>query len=217
MNAYWNSGIFFVRKDSIINSFINLQPEIFKFTFDAVQKSKLKNNVYYLKKSSFNKIKEISFDYAILEKHKKIVGIKTHILWSDMGSWKELYRYFKSSRSKKYIKKNSFYRPWGKYVNLFNGKGFLLKEIIVNPRSSISLQKHQYRSEKWTVIAGNPKITINNRKFFKKPNESVEIPKGAKHRIENPFKKPVKIAEVQIGSILKESDITRFSDIYGRV
>ena len=79
------------------------------------------------------------------------------------------------------------------------------------------MQKHYYRSEKWTVIAGRPKITINNRKFFREPNQSVVIPKGAIHRIENPFKKPVKIVEAQIGSILKETDIVRFSDIYGRI
>jgi mannose-1-phosphate guanylyltransferase/mannose-6-phosphate isomerase len=97
------------------------------------------------------------------------------------------------------------------------GKGFLLKELIINPKSSISLQKHLYRSERWTIISGQPKITINKNKFFKNPNESVFIPRGAIHRIENPFNKPVQIVEVQTGSILKETDITRYKDIYGRV
>ena len=58
---------------------------------------------------------------------------------------------------------------------------------------------------------------IKTGNFFKKINESIFIPKGAVHRIENPFKKPVQIAEVQIGSILKESDIIRYKDIYGRI
>ena len=62
-----------------------------------------------------------------------------------------------------------------------------------------------------------PKITINKKKFFKKPNETAYIPKGALHRIENLFKKQVKIMEVQTGMILKESDIVRYKDIYGRV
>ena len=61
------------------------------------------------------------------------------------------------------------------------------------------------------------KITINKKIFFKEANESVLIPKGAVHRIENPFKKPVKIMEVQIGAILKETDIVRYKDVYGRV
>ena len=67
------------------------------------------------------------------------------------------------------------------------------------------------------ITQGKPKITINNNKFFKNENESVFIPMGSIHRIENYFKKPVKIIEVQTGSILKESDIVRYQDIYGRV
>ena len=100
---------------------------------------------------------------------------------------------------------------------MFAGNGFLLKELIINAKSSISLQKHNYRSERWTIISGKPKITINKTKFFKKPNDTVFIPKGTIHRIENKFNKPVQIAEVQTGSILKETDIIRFKDIYGRV
>ena len=79
------------------------------------------------------------------------------------------------------------------------------------------MQKHTYRSERWTIISGRPKITINSNKFFKNPNETAYIPKGAIHRIENPFDEPVQIVEVQTGSILKESDIVRYRDIYGRV
>ena len=82
--------------------------------------------------------------------------------------------------------------------------------------SSISLQKHHYRSEHWTVTSGKPKITINKKIYHKKVNETVFIPKGAIHRIENPSKKPVKIMEVQTGLILKETDIVRYQDIYGR-
>ena len=72
MDGYWNSGIFFSRKDSIINSYVNFQPKLFKYSYESVRKSNLNNNVYYLNKAYFKKIKEISFDYAILEKHKKI-------------------------------------------------------------------------------------------------------------------------------------------------
>ena len=104
-----------------------------------------------------------------------------------------------------------------KYINLFNGKGFLIKELVINPRSSISLQKHKFRAEHWTVVSGNPLITINRKKFIKKINETILVPKGATHRIENPNNIPVVIMEVQKGSILKESDIVRYKDIYGRV
>ena len=87
----------------------------------------------------------------------------------------------------------------------------------MNSKSSISLQKHKHRSEHWTITSGKPVITINKRKFFKNANETVFIPQGAIHRIENPFKKPVKIMEIQTGAILKETDIIRYKDIYGRV
>ena len=79
------------------------------------------------------------------------------------------------------------------------------------------MQRHRYRSEHWTIISGRPKITINKNKFFKNTNETAFIPKGAVHRIENLFNKPVQIIEVQTGSILKENDIVRYKDIYGRV
>ena len=92
-----------------------------------------------------------------------------------------------------------------------------MKELIVKAKSSISLQKHHHRSEHWMITQGKPKITINKNKFYKKPFESVFIPTGAIHRIENKFKKPVKILEIQTGPILKETDIVRYQDIYGRI
>ena len=215
--AYWNSGMFFLRKDSIIYNFKKYSPTIYKHCLKAVQKAKLKNHTYYLNKSSFNKATKKSFDYAILEKTKKINAIKLDIPWSDLGSWREISKMYLKNKSKYFRKKNVFYRPWGKYINLFEGKGFLVKELTVNSKSSISLQKHHHRSEHWMVTQGTPKITINNNKFFKKKSQSAFIPKGAVHRIENLYKKPVKIIEVQTGSILKESDIVRYQDIYGRI
>jgi len=215
--GYWNSGILFARKDSIINNFRRYQPQMLHQCIKAVYKSKVSKNVYYLDKKSFEKIREESFDYAILEKSKNIYGIKLNILWSDLGSWNEISNIYKRNRSKYFNINNVFYRPWGKYTNLYHGKGFLVKELVVNSKSSISLQKHKFRSEHWTVTSGKPKITINKRKFFKKVNETAFIPQGAMHRIENPFKKPVKIMEVQTGGVLKETDIIRYKDIYGRV
>ncbi len=215
--AYMNSGMFFIRKDSIIRNFKKYQDKIFENCSSSINNAKIKRNIYYLKKESFKKLKEISFDYAILEKSKNINGIKLNIPLTDLGNWKEIWKFFKKNKSKNKIKRNTFYRPWGKYINLFSGKGFLLKELIINPLSSISLQKHNHRSERWTIISGRPRITINKNKFYKNPNDVAIIPKGAIHRIENRFKKPVQIVEVQTGPILKETDIIRYKDIYGRV
>ena len=215
--GYWNSGIFFARKDSIINNFKKYQFKTLKLCIYSVNRSKISKNVYYLNKKSFKKIQEKSFDYAILEKSKNINGIKLNIPWSDLGSWKEISNIFKKNKSRYFKKSNVFYRPWGKYINLYSGKGFLVKELVVDAKSSISLQRHRHRSEHWTVTAGKPKITINKRKFFKNINETAFIPQGAIHRIENPFKKAVKIIEIQTGAILKETDIIRYKDVYGRV
>ena len=119
---------------------------------------------------------------------------------------------------KLYIKKkNIFHRPWGRYVNLFSGKNFLIKELYVKPKGILSLQKHFHRSEHWFITQGSPKITLNKKIFIREVNETIFIPLGAVHRIENPNKNPVKIIEAQLGSILKETDIVRFKDIYGRV
>ena len=215
--GYWNSGMFFLRKDSIINNFKKYQPKTYKSCLASVNKAKYKNNTYYLNKSSFVKSVEKSFDYAILEKTKNINAIKLDIPWSDLGSWREISKIYNKDKAKYFKKKNVYYRPWGRYVNLFEGKSFLVKELIVKAKSSISLQKHHHRSEHWMITQGKPKITINKNKFYKKPFESVFIPTGAIHRIENNFKKSVKILEIQTGPILKETDIVRYQDIYGRI
>ena len=158
-----------------------------------------------------------SFDYAILEKSKDINAIKLNIPWTDLGSWKEITNLFRKNKSKYFKKNNVFYRPWGKYTNLFSGKGFLIKELVINPKSSISLQKHNYRSEHWVISSGKAKISINKKTCIKNNGDTAFIPKGSLHRIENPYSKPVIIMEAQVGAILKETDIVRYKDIYGRV
>ena len=215
--GYWNSGIFFLRKDSLINNFIKYQNKIYKNSLLAVIKSKRKNNIYYLNKKAFVKNPSKSFDYAILEKTKKINAIKLNIQWSDLGSWKEILLMFKKNKKKYFKKKNIFNRPWGRFTNLYSGNNFLIKELNVKYKGVLSLQKHFHRSEHWVVTQGVPKITLNKKTFSKRPYETIFIPKGSIHRIQNPNKQEVKIMEVQLGSILKETDIVRYEDIYGRV
>ena len=215
--GYWNSGMFFLRKDSLIYNFQKYEPKTFKNCLNSVLKSKYRNKIYYLNKSAFIKCVEKSFDYAVLEKSKHINAIKLSIPWSDLGSWKEISKNYNKNKSKYFRKKNVFYRPWGSYINLFRGNNFLVKELIVKPKGILSLQKHFHRSEHWLITEGKPMITLNNKKILKSKNDSVYIPKGAIHRIENPFKKTVKILEIQKGSILKETDIVRYQDMYGRV
>ena len=215
--GYWNSGMFFLRKDSLINNFKKHQRKIYLNSLMAINKGKLKNDIYYLNKKIFGRNPSKSFDYAILEKTNDINAINLNIPWSDLGSWKEILLMYSKNKSKYFNKKNTFYRPWGKYTNLFNGNNFLIKELYIKAKGILSLQKHFHRSEHWVVTQGVPKITLNKKFFSRKPTETVFIPRGSVHRIQNPNTKPVKIMEAQLGSILKETDIVRYEDVYGRV
>jgi len=109
--GYWNSGIFFIRKDSIINNFKKYEPNIYRNCVNSVLKAKLRNNIYYLNKTSFKKTKAKSFDYAILEKTKKINAIQLNTPWSDLGSWREIAKIFEKNKKKFYATKNIYYRP----------------------------------------------------------------------------------------------------------
>ena len=124
--------MFFLRKDSIINNFKRYQLKTYKNCLKAVISSKYKNNIYYLNKQAFSKSTSNSFDYAILEKIKDINAIKLDIPWSDLGSWKEICKMFNKNKKIYIKKKNIFYRPWGSYTNLFYGKNFLIKELLVS-------------------------------------------------------------------------------------
>ena len=217
LKGLWNSGMIFLKKKSIINNFKKYQPKIYNNCLNSLNKAKFKNNIYYLNKVNYIKNKAISFDYALLEKSKNINAIKLDIPWSDLGSWKQICEMYNDKKKKYFKKENVYIKPWGKYINLYKGKNFLIKELHLKPKSSLSLQKHFYRSEHWLITKGNPKITINKKVSLKKPSNTVYVPKGCIHRIENPFNNSVKIIEAQTGVILKETDITRFKDIYGRI
>ncbi len=223
--AYWNSGIIFSTKLALLNSFRKHDIETFRLCMQASVKGRYispdkifsKKRILFLNKKIFSKIKNKSFDYSILEKYKNINGIKLDINWTDFGNWKEILKIYDKNKSKFFKRKNFYRRPWGSYTNLFHGKNFLIKELTINSKSSISLQKHHHRSEHWLVTKGKPRITLNKKSFFKTVDESTFVPVGTVHRIENIFNSPVKIMEVQTGAILKESDIVRYKDIYGRV
>lgn len=108
-------------------------------------------------------------------------------------------------------------RPWGHYTILDQGPHYKIKSVTVNPKSRLSLQMHLHRSEHWVVIAGAAKVTLGEEEIFLHTNESIDIPKSTKHRIENPGKIPLVVIEVQNGEYLEEDDIIRFQDDYKRV
>ena len=96
------------------------------------------------------------------------------------------------------------------------GNGFQVKRIHIKPGHAISLQSHNHRAEHWVVVAGNAKAPINEDIKFICENQSIYVPQGAIHRLENPGSTPVEIIEVQTGRYLGEDDITRYADNYAR-
>lgn len=108
------------------------------------------------------------------------------------------------------------YRPWGWFESLAFGGRFQVKRIHVHPGGALSLQSHHHRSEHWIVVSGTAKVTINDEVKLLSENESVYVPLGAVHRLENPGKVPMVLIEVQTGGYLGEDDIIRYDDIYAR-
>jgi mannose-1-phosphate guanylyltransferase/mannose-1-phosphate guanylyltransferase/mannose-6-phosphate isomerase len=108
------------------------------------------------------------------------------------------------------------HRPWGWFETLVLADRFQVKRIVVHPGAALSLQSHVHRSEHWVVVAGTAKVTINDTVQLLTENQSVYIPLGAIHRMENPGKVPMVLIEVQTGVYLGEDDIIRYEDRYSR-
>lgn len=108
------------------------------------------------------------------------------------------------------------YRPWGHYEGLILGERFQVKKIQVRPGAKLSLQKHFHRAEHWVVVSGTAIVRRDAEEIMLRENESVYLPLGCVHRMENPGMIPLVLIEVQVGSYLGEDDIVRYEDTYGR-
>jgi len=108
------------------------------------------------------------------------------------------------------------FRPWGSYDSIDEGGRFKVKRITVKPGEKLSVQMHHHRAEHWVVVSGTANVTVNDDTTMLTENESIYIPIGAVHALENPGKIPLELIEVQSGAYLGEDDIVRFSDRYGR-
>lgn len=276
-NYFWNSGIFLLNNDKLISDFEKYQPKILEISLKIIKR--LKKDLQFLdtSKDLMNKLPEISFDNAILEKNNNIKMMKFEQDWTDLGSWKSLmeisdrnvklengikiYNNSSSSKvvsdrkntilndvdnifviskkeslyisSKKNINsikeilndkkfksisdnQNIFFKPWGHYETFINSPNYLVKKLTIKPKHRLSLQYHNFRTEHWIIVEGVAKITKGNSKKILRKNESTFIPLGVKHCIENIGKVNLEIIEVQMGEILKESDIVRLDDPYKR-
>lgn len=108
------------------------------------------------------------------------------------------------------------YRPWGYYETIDLGQRHQVKHIQVKPGGKLSLQMHHHRAEHWIVVQGTARVTCGNEEQLLRENESIYIPLGQRHRLENPGRIALDLIEVQTGSYLGEDDIVRFEDTYGR-
>jgi mannose-1-phosphate guanylyltransferase len=108
------------------------------------------------------------------------------------------------------------FRPWGKYDSVDASSRYQVKRITVKPGARLSVQMHHHRAEHWIVVSGTANVTLDGQQHLLTENQSIYLPVGAVHALENPGKIPLELIEVQVGSYLGEDDIVRFEDLYGR-
>jgi mannose-1-phosphate guanylyltransferase len=108
------------------------------------------------------------------------------------------------------------YRPWGQYDSIDSGARYQVKRITVQPGAKLSVQLHHHRAEHWVVVSGTARVTLDSQEHLLTENQSIYLPVGAVHALENPGKIPLDLIEVQVGSYLGEDDIVRLDDRYGR-
>ena len=135
---------------------------------------------------------------------------------SDSQNVKQAVTLLKARSAKQAVQFPKDHRPWGWYETLVLAERFQVKRIHVHPGAALSLQSHMHRSEHWIVVAGTAKVTVDDRVQLLSENQSIYIPLGAVHRMENTGRVPMVLIEVQTGSYLGEDDIIRYEDIYAR-
>lgn len=147
------------------------------------------------------------------------VAMNDAVLVADMGHAQQVKKVvdaLKTKGAKQAVQFPKDHRPWGWFETLALGTRFQVKRIFVHPGGSLSLQSHHHRSEHWIVVQGTAKVTIDDKVHLVTENQSVYIPLGAVHRMENPGKLPMVLIEVQTGAYLGEDDIIRYEDVYSR-
>jgi mannose-1-phosphate guanylyltransferase / mannose-6-phosphate isomerase len=152
---------------------------------------------------------------------KNIVAVAMHdaVLVADMSqaqNVKTAVATLKARGAKQAVQFPTDHRPWGWFETLILADRFQVKRIHVHPGASLSLQSHMHRSEHWIVVAGTARVTVGDTVQLLTENQSVYVPLGSKHRMENPGRVPMVLIEVQTGAYLGEDDIIRYEDVYAR-
>ncbi len=281
-NFLWNAGIFLVRASTLIDALRLHAPDILASCQRSTAARQLDGTFIRLDAAAFEGCRSESIDYAVLEKHDRVVVVPFAGAWSDVGSWnavaelqpadadgnrtsghavtlqarntfvhaphrpvvalgtedlviidtqdavlvaradsveqvKDVVALLSARGQVEATQHRRVARPWGAYDSVDNGERFQVKRLTVKPGAKLSLQMHHHRAEHWVVVKGTAKVTRDNETLLVRENESVYIPLGAVHRLENPGKVMLEVIEVQSGSYLGEDDIVRYEDTYGRV
>lgn len=147
------------------------------------------------------------------------VAMPDAVLVADMSRAQDVKKAVQALRQKNSYQAETFpvdHRPWGWFETLVLDERFQVKRIVVKPGGALSLQSHFHRSEHWIVVAGTAKVTVGENEKLVTENQSVYIPLGEVHRLENPGRVPMVLIEIQTGPYLGEDDIVRYEDVYAR-
>ncbi|WP_187972755.1 mannose-1-phosphate guanylyltransferase/mannose-6-phosphate isomerase [Aquibium microcysteis] len=282
-NYLWNAGIFLFSAADMVAAFEAHAPDVFAAVRAAVAEAKADLGFLRLAPAPFAAARDISIDYAIMERASNLAVVPYHGAWSDLGGWDAVWsetaqdaagvarsgavtaidcrasllrsesdgvelvgigldnvmaiamndavlvadmsraqdvklavEALRAKGAGQATQLPKDHRPWGWFESLAVGDRFQVKRIHVHPGASLSLQSHHHRSEHWIVVQGTARVTIDGEVRLLTENQSVYIPLGAVHRMENPGKVPMVLVEVQTGSYLGEDDIIRYDDIYAR-
>lgn len=148
-----------------------------------------------------------------------VIAMNDAVLVADMSRAQDVKKAVTALRQKGADQAVAFpkdHRPWGWFESLVVGDRFQVKRILVHPGAALSLQSHFHRSEHWIVVEGTARVTVDDEVKLVSENESVYIPLGAVHRMENPGRVPMVLVEVQTGAYVGEDDIVRYEDVYAR-
>ncbi|QHQ34078.1 mannose-1-phosphate guanylyltransferase/mannose-6-phosphate isomerase [Algicella marina] len=282
-NYLWNAGIFLFRVRDILAAFEAKAPDLFAPCKAAWEAASPDLGFFRLGEEAYAEARDVSIDYAVMEKSDNITAVPYGGGWSDLGAWdaildalhkdesgnatygsatavhcentllrsedkgmqlvglglkdtiavamrdavlvanlddaqrvKDVVTILKQRDIPQAVDFPRFHRPWGWYETLCIDTRFQVKRIMVKPGGILSLQSHMHRSEHWVVVAGTARVTVGEEVKLLSENQSVYIPLGAVHRMENPGKVPMYLIEVQTGTYLGEDDIIRYEDVYAR-
>lgn len=277
----WNAGIFLMSAAALRDAFAAHAPDLLPPVAEAVEAARSDLGFLRLAPEPWSRARDISVDYAVMERAGNLDVVPFAGAWSDLGDWNAVWResaqdslathgevteldcagsllrsesegmhvvgiglrdtvvvamadaVLVADRARAQEVKEAVarlkargvrqaeifprdHRPWGWFETLVLADRFQVKRITVHPGAALSLQSHMHRAEHWIVVSGTARVTIDKDVRLLTENQSVYVPLGAIHRMENPGKVPMVLIEIQTGAYLGEDDIIRYEDVYAR-